>query len=270
MQHAALYERANGVQRRDAKRMLDEYGRLFRWRSDGRDSLLDIGCGSADVTIDYVLPLLPATYRRLVGADLSPAMLRFARKMYATDERIAFERIDIGEPLMSVAGVSASDVEPGNGVPVVAGSVADVTAGVSAVSSAVAEWLADPFDHITSFYCLHWVQNQRQAMQNVYDLLAPGGDCLHVFLATNIIFDVYFELGKRPRWASFLHDASKFMTPYQKSASPADEMGAHLYAAGFSEYSVQLVDMEYVYEGLDVLRSKCASFPFCPVRLQVL
>lgn len=219
MEHGRLYQHANGVQRRDAQQILADYGHLFRWRADGRDSLLDIGCGSGDVTVDYVLPLMPATYTRLVGADLSDGMLRHARETFADAlPRLSFERLDIGLPLPGPA--------------------------------------AKPFDHITSFYCLHWVQDQRQAMRNVFELLAPAGDCLLVLLAANPIFEVYRRLCRQTRWAPYMMDVARFISPYQNAARPAEEMGGVLYETGFSEYSVQVLDRVFVYDGLEVLRSE--------------
>lgn len=225
MEHGALYQHANSVQRRDAKQMLDEYAHLFRWRADGRDSLLDIGCGSGDVTVDYVLPLMPPGYSRVVGADLSAGMLRHARSTFACNERLSFEQLDIGRPLDAAAARNVA----GNAV---------------------------RFDHITSFYCLHWVQDQQQAMRNVYDLLSPAGDCLLVFLAANPIFEVYKRLCLQSRWSPYMQDVKRYISPYQYSASPADELGGVLYAAGFGEYSVQVLERVFVYEGLDVLRSE--------------
>lgn len=236
MQNAELYARANGLQRRDTKYIIDNYvRRLFRWRSDGHESLLDIGCGSGDVTIDLVLPLLSAvTYRRLVGVDLEPSMLRFARNALAQqpDVRVAFELLDIGRPLR------ANELLQGG----------------------LCDWRTESFDHITSFFCLHWVHDQRQTIRNVHDLLAPSGECVLAFIAQHALYDVFFELSERPRWAPFMRDAAKWINPYQKSTSPVDEMLAHLQAAGFSESAVHLLDREYVYENEAAARGESAEY----------
>lgn len=219
-QNGALYQRSNGVQRRDAKQVLDEFAPLFRWRSDGQDSLLDIGCGTGDVTIDYVLPLMPVRFARLVGADVSDGMLAHARATFQRS-RISFQKLDIGGKTDGLIG--------GGG--------------------------EDPFDHITSFYCLHWVQDQRQAMKNIYKLLAPGGDCLLAFLAQNPIFEIYKRMATNRKWAPFMMDVQRFISPYQHSASPADDLSKMLYLAGFSEYRVVVREKMFVYDGLDVLKS---------------
>lgn len=130
MNKAALYQRSNDLQRRDAKEIIDEFTPLMRWRSEGHDSLMDIGCGIADVTIDYILPILPMNYSRLVGIDISDQMLQYARIHYG-HHKITFDNTDIGADLNKYY----------------------VNGGRKRV------------DHITSFYCLHWVPNQIKALK---------------------------------------------------------------------------------------------------------
>ena len=125
MNKACLYQRANSLQRRDAKQVLDEFAHMIQWRSDGNDSLLDIGCGSGDVTIDYILPLMPINFQRLIGVDISEQMIKYACDNFKHPD-IKFYKADIG-----------NDIE------------------VKILNQ------INNFDHITSFYCLHWVQNQK-------------------------------------------------------------------------------------------------------------
>lgn len=219
MEIGALYQRSNGVQRRDAKQVLDEFGHLFQWRADGKDAVLDIGCGSGDVTVDFILPILPLKFSRLVGVDLSDGMLRYARENYQQYTKLAFEKIDIGGKL---------DLRT----------------------------FPEQFDHITSFYCLHWVENQKMALNNIYNLLTSDGDCLLVFLAENPIFEIYKQLSMDKKWAPYMTDVNRFISPYQYSANPADDFGSILYGAGFTEYSVVVREKLFVYDGIDVLKSE--------------
>lgn len=218
MHKAGLYQRSNGLQRRDAKQAIEEFGPVMQWRADGYDSLLDIGCGCGDVTIDFILPILPRNFSRLVGGDLSEQMVRHAREHYG-HAKISFDKIDIGGDLSKYMRTS------------------------------------EPFDHITSFYCLHWVQNQKKAIQNIHDLLKPKGDCLVVFLAQNPIFEIYKRMSESPKWAKYMADVDKFISPYQYSKNPADDFGSLLYASGFSEYRVEVREKLFIFEGLDVLKS---------------
>lgn len=222
MNKAALYQRSNGLQRRDAKQVLDEFGHVLQWR--GGDSLLDIGCGSGDVTIDFILPILPVDFERLIGVDLSEQMVGYAREQYP-HSKIAFERFDVS---IDVDKQLLRNVEP--------------------------------VDHITSFYCLHWVQNQEKAAQNIYKLLKPDGDCLLVFLAQNPIFDIYKQMSQSLKWAKYMHDVDRFISPYQYSKKPADEFGDLLYACGFTDYSVEIREKFFIFEGVDLLKSRWTSF----------
>lgn len=71
-----------------------------------------------------VVPIMP-TNKRVVAVDISIEMIECARKLCRNDS-ITFEQLDI-----------AGDFEE------------------------CERKLAQKFDNITSFYCLHWIQNQR-------------------------------------------------------------------------------------------------------------
>lgn len=181
---------------------------------------MDIGCGSGDVTIDFILPLLPLNFKRLVGSDLSDQMIRYAQESYK-HPKIAFQKLDIGS--------------------------GDLTGYLETV---------EPFDHITSFYCLHWVQNQKNAMQNIFDLLQPDGDCLVAFLAANPIFEIYKQMSQTIRWSSYMADVNRYISPYQYSIDPIKELEKTLMAVGFTDYQVAVRDKMFIFDGLDILKSK--------------
>ena len=122
MHAASLYQRANYVQRRDAQQILREYSHIIQWRLDGEDSVMDVGCGSGDVTIDFLQPLMPGNFQKLIGTDISKEMILHASKTYQ-NLNVSFEVLDIEAEL--------------------------------------ADKFRNQFDHVTSFYCLHWVRNQK-------------------------------------------------------------------------------------------------------------
>ena len=124
MYKAKLYKTANELQRADNKMVLDEFQDALKWK--GNDSLLDIGCGSGDVTVEMVRPLMPHNHSLLMGIDVSLEMVKYARENYAKSlKKLQFEQLDIGQVL--------SERSP----------------------------LLNRFDHVTSFFCFHWIHNQR-------------------------------------------------------------------------------------------------------------
>ncbi|XP_052860360.1 juvenile hormone acid O-methyltransferase [Anopheles cruzii] len=227
MNKANLYHQANGVQRHDAAEILKEYAPLISKSQASDDSLLDIGCGSGDVLVDFVLPAL-GRVRKVVAADVSEQMVRYAREAYKHLASVSFRTLDIGLKLDA--------------------------SGLAQLGQ---------FGHVTSFYCLHWVQNQYNAFSNIYHLLKPGGNCLLVFLANNPIFDIYNQLSRSPKWSKYMYDVEKYISPYQYCENPASEIEDLLCTVGFQQYQIQVRDKLYVYEGLDNLkRAVLAVNPF--------
>lgn len=118
------YRNANNLQRKDAQDVLNQLGFLIKWK--GKPSVLDIGCGPGDVTIDFVLSRMPEDYEKLVGIDISEKMVDFARETYGKiSPKVHFE-------------------------------VGDISGSWDQFSN-----YSEAFDHVTSFYCLNWVPNQR-------------------------------------------------------------------------------------------------------------
>jgi len=81
MNDPELYRKAE-ILKSDILLFLDEYKHMVRWRKDGKDSLLDIGCAGGNFTIDLVHAMLPKTFSRLVGVDISLKMVDYARKKF--------------------------------------------------------------------------------------------------------------------------------------------------------------------------------------------
>lgn len=98
MFNGELYRNINKVQRLVSKQIINDFSHMFQIRPDGRDSLLDVGCGTGDITADYILPVLPKQFSRLVGGDISESMLSVARKT-VTNSKVSFEILDIERPI---------------------------------------------------------------------------------------------------------------------------------------------------------------------------
>jgi juvenile hormone-III synthase len=132
MNNAKLYQKTNSVQRRDAKKIIEEFSALFDQRKNAK--LLDVGCGSGDVLVEILFPYLENSFDQVVGSDISQEMVKHAWDKYRNKSKhLKFQRMDIESDFLS-----SKSLLQGN-----------------------EEWKKETFDIITSFYCLHWIQDQR-------------------------------------------------------------------------------------------------------------
>lgn len=220
MNKAALYRQSNHFQRRDAQEALQEFSDTIKWRLDGRDSVLDAGCGSGDVTVDILMPILPMNFSRLVGVDISKAMLEYARKTQI-HPKLSFEQFDL-----------CTDLE---------------NQSLSCI---------EPFDHIFSFYTVHRIPDKEKCIKNFHKLLAPNGDMLLVFVANHPIYDVYKEQSCDNKWASYLTDLDKIMPQHQYSTNAEKEFRHLLSNCGFTHYDVWIRDKSFRFESANAMRGK--------------
>lgn len=133
-----MFHMTKHLSQHDSRQTLEDYATSFKWRKGGGDSVLDVGCGPGDVTAEVLLPFLPENFKRLVGADVSNEMVEFCRKT-RKHPKLTFQQFNVDQELEKQAFASV-----------------------------------EPFDHIFSFYCLHFIQNQKLCLQNFYKLLNPG------------------------------------------------------------------------------------------------
>ncbi|KAI5710011.1 hypothetical protein M8J76_017040 [Diaphorina citri] len=190
MHKATLYETNNSMQQLDAAKLLSQYIDQFKWTDN--ESVLDVGCGPGNVTSKLLLPNLPKSVVKLVGLDVSPNMIKHA-KNHHTNPKLEFV----------VANIADQNLE---------------------------SIFLTKFNKIFSFYCLHWVQDQRQAISNIYNLLMPGGE-----------------------------DVARFISPYHHSKHPISEMTALLQSVGFNIHHCDSNTSSYSYRTVSDLRQALTS-----------
>lgn len=216
MNDVPLYHRYTEISRRDSLESLQDYANKINWCPDGCDAVLDAGCGPGDITSSIILPFLPPKFSRLMGVDISDKMIDYARKLN-THPKLSFQQFNLNEPLeqQSLAGV-------------------------------------EPFNHIFSSYCLQWVSNPKQCLSNFYNLLKPGGDMLVWFLPSSLTRDVYRDQSQNSRFASYMTDIDKFVSPYHYWTDPAEEFCKLLTEAGFTHLDVKAHDKGFnrTYEAM--------------------
>ncbi|KAJ1519495.1 hypothetical protein ONE63_004780 [Megalurothrips usitatus] len=236
MDNASLYACANCLQKRDASRALEEFLPRMTWGSD--EMVLDVGCGPGDVTAEVLLPKLPSDVSHVVGLDLSASMVRHAADRYRSHKKLTFAQSDIS----AAYNTAALDV-PGRA-----------------------------FSKLFSFYCLHWVQDQRGAMHSICRLLSPGGEALLVFLAGGPIFKLWEKMAKNPKWTDYMQDISRFISPYQHCADPAAEFYNLLAEFGLEVLHCSCRDETFMFDTMESLKKQIeAVTPFLermPVELR--
>ena len=123
MNNAELYTSCHDLQTRDATQVLSEYINSMSWKTG--DRVLDLGCGPGCVTSQVLMPRLPADFSLVVGMDVSADMIQQANRTY-THPKLRFAQFDLSKGTESTSEL----------------------------------WLPG-FDKIFSFYCLHWIPDQR-------------------------------------------------------------------------------------------------------------
>ncbi|KAG5674679.1 hypothetical protein PVAND_004631 [Polypedilum vanderplanki] len=226
MNNANLYKKSNVLQKRDAKEIIEEFSSIFNWKWDGSsDALLDIGCGSGDVLYELILPKIPINIE-VIGIDISKEMIKYANEHYG-NEYLKFYKVDI-ESEMFIDG-KTTPIKP------------------------------ESFNFITSFYALHWIQNQRQALSNIHKLLKPNGTCLLVFLVSNPIYDVYTHLSRMKKYSRYMSDVEKFISPYHYEEKPLEVFESTLTHVGFKISHIEIRDQIFIYENVDLLKYSVAA-----------
>ena len=72
-----LYDATNQPLLRDAKHALDKNSHFLTWEKEER--VVDIGCGTGNVTTQVLVPLLPADYKCLVS-DITHTCLLYTSR----------------------------------------------------------------------------------------------------------------------------------------------------------------------------------------------
>ncbi|GAB0099453.1 hypothetical protein DMENIID0001_153130 [Sergentomyia squamirostris] len=199
----------NRHQRNDSKEFLNEYSKkVFKWK-DG-ESFVDIGCGPGDVTKDFIWPKLPSNYSRYLCLDLSEDQLDRCQRELMDKDRIFFAAIDLGLKQ-------------------------DLTH-------------LDQFDHAISLMCLHWIPNQVIALENIFNLVAPGGDFFFSFVTECPNRKIISALMKSEKWKTYFPMKFRCCEPYWRSQDPTVIFTKFLREAGFTNIKIELREILYEWE----------------------
>ncbi|CAH1646560.1 unnamed protein product [Spodoptera littoralis] len=170
--------------------------------------------GCGDGCVTSMLKKYIPTDFKLLGCDISEKMVNFANDHHC-NEQTSFTVLDI-----------AGDIPEG---------------------------MKGKFDHVFSFYALHWILDQERVFRNIYDLLSKDGECFTIFVAGAPVFDLYRILSRNNKWSTLLKDVEKYISPYHDSQDPAKEMRKVLEKVGYVDYKVECKNLVYMYNNFGSL-----------------
>lgn len=216
MHNANLYEYANMLQKRDTANVLREFAPKLKWNT--QELILDIGCGSGDVTSGLLVPAIPKNMTKnfnVVGVDVSNDMVDHAKDKYG-ERNVSFCQMDISHEIPQ-------------------------------------RKMTRRFSKIFSFYCLHWVKDQGIALHNIHRLLEYNGEAVLVFLAKNPLFQVYRKMARKTEWASYMTDVEKFVPCHQDHTDPATSFSMELDTIEFQVISCEARTMKFQFSNANQL-----------------
>nr|XP_023017133.1 juvenile hormone acid O-methyltransferase-like [Leptinotarsa decemlineata] len=199
------WSKNNDICCKSSRFYMDKYKNLFNWKND--ESILEFGMGDGRNSMESLWPYLPMNFKEYIGTDVSEIMVEYASKQ-ATNDRMKFMSLDIACPNMPKEYINR-------------------------------------FDHIFSFFVMHWVQNSRQAFSNMYNMLKPGGELFLFFVERTSADEVYDSLSKHPKWRKYDHE--RLISPFHFSTNAQKEYEKILCETGFSDYSLELKKWSYAF-----------------------
>ncbi|XP_017791962.1 PREDICTED: juvenile hormone acid O-methyltransferase [Habropoda laboriosa] len=213
------YVNASKIQYRDALDVIEEFEKEL---SEMEGKCMDIGCGPGDVTKRLILPKL-SPEAELVGTDISKPMIDHAKQKYVDEKRLSFFELDIE-------------------------------------TAALPNEQIGQYSNALSFYCLHWCQNTctvefRQAFENIYKLLRPGGKALVMFLAWNDGFDAYMKIHENPQYKPYMEDADRYVPFFHRSKDSRAALRNMLDGIGFEVLHCSRREKSFVYQNMEILKS---------------
>ncbi|CAN7986460.1 unnamed protein product, partial [Ixodes hexagonus] len=198
-----LYVAGNAFQRRDNISVLDLLSRAFRRPPTEDQQFLDIGCAIGDFTRDVLLPRsLPC--RRIVGTDVSATMIDYARRHF-DHSHVHYETLNISEDVSTFLEIHGA------------------------------------FDRVYSFYCLHWIKDQRSALANIARLMAPGGECLLQFCARTPVYALWRDFAQMSRWRSCIKNIEDYIPPSQDEEDLLSYLENLIYTANLKPHTCEVL-----------------------------
>ncbi|KAK5641172.1 hypothetical protein RI129_009719 [Pyrocoelia pectoralis] len=194
MSKPATFLRFNFNAREQFRYLARNYFKVLNLKEDSY--VLDVGCGPGDITKYGLLPKLPKTTKKLVGIDISSDMINFAKMYHQDDKRLTYQVLDI-----------TTNELPNN--------------------------FRETFDHVFSFYCLHFASDLRKAIENIHLMLKSNGEIFFSILLRAPVLDYYERVVKKDDWCQYMNYFKSRLGPFQHSTTSKELMESILKETGF-------------------------------------
>lgn len=205
MHQPETYGETNSTPREGAALALKKYGHLIQWRKDNQDTVMDIGCGPANVLVDLILPVIEGKFSTIYAVDLSPKMIQFCLEKYSQMEKIKFMVLDI---------------------------LKDDRDFVNKYGQV---------DHVLSTYALHWMVDQPKGFQNIFNLIKPGGDLFSIHIISSRYFNVLNYMDQNEKWSPYFDNLKQYVPFTQNSDDPERDIKDMLSNIGFVDIFTEVV-----------------------------
>uniref|UniRef100_A0A0P4VMX5 Putative farnesoic acid o-methyltransferase n=1 Tax=Rhodnius neglectus TaxID=72488 RepID=A0A0P4VMX5_9HEMI len=206
-----LYTSVNELQKRDARNALERVKDELPWNNG--EKILDVGCGPGDLTTSLLKHYLPHD-ATIVGCDISEAMIMYAQKKYGNNQ-FSFKQLDISN------------------------------------SNIWMNWEEGIFDKIFSFYCLHWVTDQRQAAKNMNALLKLNGNVVTMFTTSHPFLTLFKELSEHPKWNHLSKYWNTWDVLHNSNADTKKEYTKVLEDCCFEVVSCSISETSFAHKSMD-------------------
>ncbi|KYQ55992.1 hypothetical protein ALC60_05108 [Trachymyrmex zeteki] len=153
---------------------------------------MNVGSNSGEVTRNMLLPALNQD-AMMIGTDASENMVEYANMTHGIDGKLRFETLDI----------QTKDLPE--------------------------KYIAE-FDHVFSCPTLHFCNDIRQGLENIYNMLRPGGTFSMLWVSSHDMFKILEIMAENKRFASYLY---KYIAPFPNTDRPQTELKELLRSIGF-------------------------------------
>ncbi|KAF5285392.1 hypothetical protein FQR65_LT13244 [Abscondita terminalis] len=178
------------------QRILDKHHKRIQWKEGKLATVVDIGSASGETTKNILYPYIEENLKMLVGIDVSHDMIKFANDHYSSS-KLQFHQGDVQ-------------------------------------SEEFVNTYRNAFDHVFSFWCLHWINDKKKAFSNIWEIMRPGGDILLSFAPSANIFDVCRKVQHSPTWMSYLKNGSHAISPTSECENGLHALQELLERLGFT------------------------------------